>query len=124
MPVSYSSDTRSPPRKRSRSRIARCTRSRRDGSPQQQDDHVYLPGEHYSFLLVPRIPGIPGISFMRLMGLVDNDAAISEGQEDLGDTPIDDEFIKILTLTISHIYYPKYRSAVSDGLYTYEQHPA
>ena len=60
---------------------------------------------------------------MKLMGLVDADAAILEGQES-DPIPIDQDFMEILAVAISHMYFPQHHCVgISDGYYTLDQLP-
>ena len=59
---------------------------------------------------------------MEVMGLVDQDAAISEGQED-NPVPLDD-LLWLLTTAIRHFCFQQYRQVgISDGHYTLDKLP-
>ena len=49
------------------------------------------------------------VAFMQLMGLVDEDHAVSFNIQQAEDFPTQDEQLQLLQTAIDHNYYPKYR---------------
>ena len=62
------------------------------------------------------------VEFMHIVGLVGDDATVSEGQEHAPPFPMDDELLKLLQIVMDHDLHPRYQvRGTCDGYYTPDQ---
>ena len=105
----------SPPRTRARSR------GRSEAVRDSCDNAVYLIDKGATGVAAASDRSNQ-VKFMQIMGLVGEDATISEGQEHAPPFPVDDEQLKLLQTAMDHDLHPCYQvRGTCDGYYTPDQ---